>query len=167
MRAIESQRCALVVVGKGKVPLTDDRLRTVLPMSKRLSKTDVNFWLDVMLLCVFLLLCWCSVIVRYVFPVATKTEGWLLWGMDYLAWGDLQFVVLCTLAAGILLHVMLHWSWVCGVVASWRRKRSRAPVAKQDNGSRTLWGVALLIAICNVLGLGIAAAVLTIEGPAL
>lgn len=134
-------------------------------MAKKISNTLINFWLDSFLLSMFLMLCWSTVIVRYVFPLPTKSEGWTLWGLDYLAWTDVQFTALAVLAAGILLHVMLHWSWVCGVVSGWSRKRQAAPVPKQNTGTRTLWGVALLIAICNVVGLGIAAAVLTIRGP--
>jgi hypothetical protein len=132
----------------------------------KLSKTTVNFWLDSFLLLNFLVLCWTMVIVRFVFPAPSKTEGWILWGLDYLAWTDVSFAALCILAAGILLHVMLHWSWVCGVLGGWLRKRQSAP-AKQDNGSRTIWGVALLIVIFNILGLGIAAAALTIRQPLL
>ena len=136
-------------------------------MLKRISKTDVNFWLDTFLLCTFMVLCWSSVVVRYVFPPATKSEKWTLWGLDYLAWTDVQFATLCVMTAAVLLHVMLHWSWVCGVVESWRRKRRGIKaIAKQDNGSRTLWGVGLLILICNLLGLAIAAAALSIQGPA-
>ncbi len=135
-------------------------------MAKRISKTDVNFWLDAFLLCVFLMLCWSSVIVRYVFPPATKSAGWTLWGLGYLAWTDIQFVILCVLASSILLHVMLHWTWVCGMVESWRRKRrGTGKTTKQSTGARTLWGVGLLIAICNLVGLGIAAAILSIQRP--
>ncbi|MCA9232138.1 MAG: DUF4405 domain-containing protein [Planctomycetales bacterium] len=135
-------------------------------MSERISKTDVNFWLDTFLLCVFLLLCWISVVLRYVFPPIYKSSQWTLWGLDYARWSDVHFVTLCVMVAGILLHVMLHWPWVCGVVTTWRRKRHpKSAIPKQDSGSRTLWGVGLLIVILNVLGLGIAAASLTIQSP--
>ena len=135
-------------------------------MAKTLNKTVINFWLDLLLLVIFLLLCWSAVVVRYVFPSAMTSEGWTLWGLDYLAWTDVQFVTLCVFAAAILLHVMLHWTWVCGVIENWARKRrGAAGKEKSDTGSRTLWGVGLLIVICNVLGLGIAAAALSIQGP--
>ena len=135
-------------------------------MKKKLSKTTINFWLDTFLLCVFLALCCVSVIVRYVFPPATDSAGWKLWGLDYLAWADVQFFTLCLLAASIVLHVMLHWTWVCGVIGNWTRKSQLgASTPKQDNGSRTLWGVGLLIVIFNVLGLVIAAASLMIKEP--
>lgn len=135
-------------------------------MAQRFNKTHVNFWLDVFLLVNFLVLCWTSVIVRYVFPASTDATGWSLWGLDYLVWTDIQFATLCILTAAILLHVMLHWTWICGVIESWQRKRRKeATKPAQDTGSRTLWGVGLLIVICNVLGLGIAVAALSVQSP--
>lgn len=135
-------------------------------MSQYFNKTIVNFWLDSLLLVIFLLLCWSSIVIRYVFPAATESVGWQLWGLDYLVWTDIQFATLCIFAAAILLHVMLHWTWICGVVENWiRKRRGAAGAAKADTGNRTLWGVGLLIVICNVLGLAIAAAALSIQGP--
>ena len=135
-------------------------------MPNRLSKTDVNFCLDAFLLIVFLMLCWSTVVVRYVFPPATKSAGWTLWGINYLAWTDIQFFLLCVMAASVLLHVMLHWSWVCGVVSSRLGNRKQAAV-QQYNSSRTVWGVGLLIVIFNVLGLAIAIAAFSIRAPAI
>ncbi len=135
-------------------------------MPKHFSKTNVNFWLDTFLLLAFLLLCWSSVVIRYVFPAAIVSEGWVLWGLDYLAWTDIRFGTLCVFASAILLHVMLHWTWVCGVIESWqRRRRVETAAGKAETGNRTLWGVGLLIVILNVLGLGIALAALSIQGP--
>lgn len=135
-------------------------------MANRFSRTSINFFLDAFLLVNFLTLCGVSVVLRYVFPTATESEGWTLWGLDYLEWTDIQFVTLCVLFAAILLHVMLHWTWICGVVTKWNRKRSgKAAVGKEDTGASTLWGVGLLIVIINVLGLGIAAAALSIKSP--
>lgn len=136
-------------------------------MAMKFNKTVTNFWLDTFLLLNFLVLCWASIVLRYVFPPAEKSSGWTIWGWGYNAWADMQFISLCVLAAGILLHVMLHWSWVCGVVAKWRRDRSKQAASgnKTDTGTGTLWGVGLLILICNLVGLGIAAATLSIQGP--
>lgn len=135
-------------------------------MAKSLTKTDVNFWLDACLLVVFSVLCWNSVVVRFVFPAGPEADGWTLWGWGYDAWAGFQFATVCLLAAAVVLHVMLHWSWVCGVVASKLRKKkgAAAPVAK-DDASRTLWGVGLLIVVFNLIGLGVAAALLTVQAP--
>ncbi len=133
---------------------------------KAFNKTNINFWVDVFLLVVFLLLCWSSVVIRFVFPVATKSEGWTLWGLDYLAWTDIQLGTLCVMLASVILHVMLHWSWICGVIENWNKKRrGSTAVGKADTGNRTLWGVGALIVLLNVLGLAIAIAALSIQEP--
>ena len=124
------------------------------------TRTTINFLLDATLLLVFAALMWCSAVVRFVFPPGPESRGWLLWGYDYDSWAGLQFGIVCTLALGVLLHVMLHWSWVCGVVSSRLRKDKKGKV---DDGVQTVYGVALLIVVFNIVGLGIAAAALSIR----
>ena len=130
-----------------------------------ISKTATNFFLDATLLVVFLVLIWVSVVVEFVFPPGPAAEGWTLWGADYLAWRRFQFVVVATMALGVLVHVMLHWTWVCGVIASWAGRARGGAKIRLDDGTRTLFGVGLLIVIVNLLGAGIAAAWLMIQGP--
>ena len=132
--------------------------------SRAWSRTAVNFWLDSALLVVFLLLAWVSVVLRFVFPAGTAAAGWTLWGRGFDDWSAFQFALLSVLAFGILLHVMLHWSWVCGVVAN-RLSRWKGKSMRLDDGVQTLYGVGLLIVILNVVGLLIAAAALMIRMP--
>lgn len=125
------------------------------------SWSEINLGLDILLLLVFVALCTVSVVVRFVFPPGPAAKGWRLWGLDYDAWSGVQFILLAVLAVGILVHVMFHWSWVCNVMAS-RLTRSR----RVDDGMQTIYGVALLIVLLNVIGVAVAAAMLTIRGPA-
>lgn len=124
---------------------------------------DVNLALDGLLLLAFVALGTVGVIVRFVFPPGPAAKGWTLWGLDYDAWSGIQFGLLAGLAVGILVHVMLHWSWVCHVLAArvFRRQSGRV-----DDGLQTIYGVGLLIVLLNVIGITVAAAVLTIRGPA-
>jgi len=126
------------------------------------SWSDINLLLDIALLAVFVLLCIAAVIVRFVFPPGPAAKGWMLWGLDYDAWNGIQFGLLAVLAGGILVHVMFHWSWVCNVLAS-RFLGSRS--GKVDDGLQTIYGVGLLIVLLNVIGITVAAAMLTITGP--
>lgn len=137
---------------------------TVITTMKKLTRTDANFCLDVFLLITFVLLCTCATIVEFVFPPGPQADGWLLWGHSYVEWSRFEFGVLSVLAAAILLHIMLHWTWVCGVVAS-RLGRKGANAAARDEPTRTLWGVGLLIFVVNVAGVIVALAVLTIHAP--
>ena len=123
---------------------------------------DVNLVLDAVLLVVFMALCFAAVVVRFVFPPGPGAKGWTLWGFDYDAWGGIQFGLVATLALGILVHVMLHWSWVCNMVASRFVKTRQGRV---DDGLQTIYGVGLLIVLLAAVGGALAAAVLTIRGP--
>ena len=127
------------------------------------SWSDINLALDILLLVVFIALGTVAVIVRFVFPPGPAAKGWTLWGFDYDAWSGVQFALLAGLAVGILVHVMFHWSWVCNVLAS-RFLRTRS--GRVDDGLQTIYGVGLLIVLLNVIGITVAAAMLTIKGPA-
>jgi len=127
-----------------------------------MSRTIINFLLDTLLLATFCALIWTAVVVRFVFPPAYDAKGWSLWGLSLDQWLTVQFAMVATLALGILIHVMLHWSWVCGVIAA---RLGRDKKARIDNGAQTLYGVGLLIVILNVLGGATAAAALMICGP--
>jgi hypothetical protein len=127
-----------------------------------MSRSVFNLLLDTVLLVAFSVLLWSAVVVRFVFPPGPDARGWLLWGLDYDQWATIQFGMIAILALGILLHVMLHWSWVCGILAA---KLSRNKKAKIDDGTQTIYGVGLLIVLLNLLGLAVAAAAISIHSP--
>ena len=134
-------------------------------MEKRrlpMSRTSLNFLLDTLLLVIFAALVFSGVIVRFVFPPASDARGWLLWGLSYDEWSTIQFAIIAIMTLAVLIHVMLHWSWVCGVVTT---RLARGNKVKLDNGTQTLYGVGLLIVILNILGLAIAIAALSIQSP--
>lgn len=127
-----------------------------------MSRTWINFLLDSLLLVAFLALVWCSVVLRFVFPPALDTRGWMLWGATYEQWFRLQFLLVALLTLLVLVHVMLHWSWVCGVLA---QRFSRDKKNRPDDGSRTLYGVGLLIGLLIGMGLCVMAAALSMVRP--
>ena len=127
-----------------------------------MSRTSINFLLDALLLTAFAVLVWSGMIVRFVFPPGPDARGWFLWGLAYDQWQTIQFAMVAVLALGILIHLMLHWSWVCGVITT---RLARDKKTKLDDGIQTLYGVGLLIVVFNLLGLAIAAAALSIQAP--
>lgn len=156
-------------ISQSELGSKDDRKRARLQPehapTRRISRTAVNFLLDFSLLLAFLGLIWNTAVLRFVFPPGSTSGGWRLWGWGYDDWAEMQFVLVCVLLLGVLLHVMLHWTWICGVIAArwpWR-KGTKAP--RPDDGAQTLYGVGMIIAIVNGLGLLLAAAALSIRGP--
>lgn len=134
-------------------------------MPRKVSRTEINLLLDLVLLLLFVAVCTCAVILQFVFPTE-KHEGWLLWSRSFSDWSRYQFTLLAGMALAVLLHIMLHWSWICGVVSSRCGDKTTRKTAANDDPNRTLWGVGLLIVIVNILGAIIAAAALSIQSPA-
>lgn len=127
----------------------------------QVTRTIVNFWLDVTLFVTLLAAFWLQLINRVAFPPGTTAQGWSLWGMTFDAWSELQFQVWCGFMLLVVVHVMLHWTWVCGLVAS----RLTHPKRTLTDGERTLFGVGLLIAVLLVLGTALAVATLNVKMP--
>jgi hypothetical protein len=128
----------------------------------RMSKTIVNFILDTTLLVIVVSLLFTSAVLRFVFPAPTLAGGWTLWGHGYDAWANFQFVLLAVIALAVLLHVMLHWSWVCGVIVT-KLLSHDSRKTKPGDGVQTLWGVGLLIVVVTILGVLVALANLMVE----
>jgi hypothetical protein len=127
-----------------------------------MSKTTLNFLLDSALLLTFMTAAVTAVIVRFVFPPGTQADGSMLWGASYDAWVGFWFNILATMALMVLVHVMLHWSWVCGVVAQRLSKRC-GRVVRIDEANQTVYGVGLLVVLFMISGAVIAAAALGIR----
>jgi hypothetical protein len=126
------------------------------------TRTGVNFLLDAVLLTMFSAILAIAAILRFVFPPTNSAAGWRLWGWQLEQWHELLFGAIGLFALAVLLHVMLHWNWVCGVIASKLSKWLDRSV-RIEEASKTLWGVSLLIGIFSVLAILLVLAALTIQ----
>lgn len=111
--------------------------------------TIINFWLDVLLAALFLIQAWMFAVIHYAFPRGAGAE-WRIWGGSPLDWSESLLAVFCVFAFAVVLHVMLHWEWICGVIAA----RILGGKASRDDGSHTLIGVALLIGLIHIVIVG-------------
>jgi hypothetical protein len=123
--------------------------------------TIINFWLDVTLLILFLIQAWMFALLHVVFPRGAGPD-WKLWSATPLDWSEALFATYCVFSAAIMLHVMLHWPWICGVIAT----RLLGRKAGKDDGSHTLIGVGLLVLMVHLLAAGILAAKMSLVAPA-
>ena len=127
------------------------------------SRTVLNFFLDLAILIVFVALVVLTLTLRLVFPSPSSSAGWKLWGRSLDQWHGVTFALIMLLALGVLLHLMMHWNWVCGVLASrWFRN---SPSLRSDDGAKTLLGVGLLAILFLAVGAVAAVAMLTVQPP--
>jgi len=128
---------------------------------RRVSMSVVNFWVDVAILAALLLLIWESATLQFIFPAPTLAGGWTLFGLTYDQCRDIEFATLCTFSLGILIHLMLHWNWVCSVIATQILPDSERP----DEGMQTIYGVATLIVLLLLIGAAIIVALFFVHRP--
>jgi hypothetical protein len=144
-----------------KAAATKAPVRSKKPEKRRVSMSVVNFWLDASLLVLLLLLGWESAMLQIVFPAPTLAVGWTLWTLTFDQWRDIEFATLCVFAVGLLVHVMLHWNWVCSVIAIQILHTRERP----DEGMQTIYGVATLIVVLHIIGLGVILALFFVHRP--
>ncbi len=121
----------------------------------------INFWLDAGLLVTIAFLGWVTAMLQVVFPAPTAAAGWELWGLTFNEWHNTQFVALCVFAVLVLVHVMLHWNWVCSIIATQVLRLKTRP----DDGMQTIYGVTTLIVLLMIIAGTIIAALLSVHRP--
>jgi len=117
-----------------------------------MRKNTLNLIVDLCSFAVMLALACTGLIMAFVLPPGTGGAGGLsLWGMGRHDWGDVHFVLALVLIGLILVHVLLHWSWVyCSIrrlLSTGHAESTKAPLPAtiRRAGLITLAGVALLI----------------------
>ena len=100
-----------------------------------MSRSSLNFVLDLVSFFVLLGLAITGFIMKYILPPGTGGTGRSLhdgagrgvqiqelWSMTRHEWGNIHFYLAVAFAALMILHIILHWSWIkCYVRSSFIR----------------------------------------------
>jgi hypothetical protein len=118
-----------------------------------MRKQTLNFVIDTFALLSVLAMIGTGIVLRYTLPPGSNGRGLSLWGWGRHDWGDVHFWLALGLAISLLLHVALHWRWVCETVRGWAPARE-SPRGRMSLGGLTLSGSAFVVAlVCLVAGL--------------
>ncbi len=79
-------------------------------------------------------------------------QGLQLWGLTRHDWGDVHFWLAIALLVLALVHVALHWAWVCALVARWLGRLTPGSPPITD-AKLWLFGIGFLLA-CALLVAG-------------
>jgi hypothetical protein len=122
--------------------------------SDTVRRNTLNFLIDAVTALVMLGMIATGLLVRYVLPPGSGGHGQgaakTLWGLDRHGWGDIHFWIAVTLASLLILHVALHWSWVCATVRRWIVGAEAA--AKSTPWARNAYGVAFVGLLVVLVG---------------
>ena len=98
-------------------------------------RTAVSFWVAIAMLVSLLGTAFIGLLLAFAMP---RGDGGpparrILWGLRRHDWGDIHLGLALTFLALVVLHIILHWSWI--VCATLRRKRCQEPFSHSEKGS--------------------------------
>lgn len=127
-----------------------------------MHRAKVNYFVDVLTFALILAMTATGLILRFVLPPGSG--GLVLGQWTRHDWGDMHFWFAAGLGVIIVLHVALHWAWVCGLT---HRLLSSNPSRHPTSAvKRNLAGLAFLGGITVVLaGLTWWASQMVSDGP--
>jgi hypothetical protein len=115
-----------------------------------MRRNTLNFILDAVALIGILALVASGFLMRWVLPPGSRGgAGKSLWGWGRHDIGDAHFYIAAGLVLLLVLHVALHWTWVCGIVGQWARQKGEE-IRRIRPLTRNLTGAAFLTVV--VLG---------------
>jgi len=117
-----------------------------------MRKDTLNYIVDLFALLVMLGMVGTGLLIKYQLPPGSRGgHGMTLWGLDRHEWGDVHFWLAVALAALLVLHVALHWTWVLVVTMRFGRREGetvRVPAAAKRN----FIGLVFLLLIAALVG---------------
>ena len=121
-----------------------------------MRRNSLNYLVDVITLLVMFSMVATGLVIRFVLPPGTGGRlggaGKVLWECDRHDWGDIHFWLAAILGCLLLLHVALHWNWVCVTTRRFIRP-GKAIAEKNITGTNNLYGIAFLSVIFGVFSL--------------
>ena len=110
-----------------------------------MSRTLLNFVVDVVSGLAMLGLILTGLIMRFALPPGSGRQA--LWNLGRHDWGGIHFWLAAAVVVLVIVHVALHWTWVCGFI---RRCVTRNPQATSPRDS--IYGVAVILLLAAGLG---------------
>ena len=114
-----------------------------------MTRNVVNFVIDSITALVMAAMVVTGLVIRYVLPAGTG-RGRSLWGYGRHEWGDVHFWLALAAVAGVLLHLALHWQWVCATCLRLLPGGARRQVSAVQ---RKIAGVAVVATVITVFAI--------------
>jgi len=111
-----------------------------------MKRNTLNLTLDAALLLLGLAVLCTGILIAWVLP--PRGGGDTVWSWDRHQWGDLHLYLALTLVGLIVVHLALHWSWVCVVGG---KVLTRLPV-QPTRGLQALTGAAAVLLVTAAVG---------------
>lgn len=110
------------------------------------KRNTLNYLTDLVTFLALLAVALTGLLLKFVLPPGSSREGLVLLGMGRHDWGEVHFWSTVVLGGALLLHIALHWTWVC---ATTRRLLTGKSAAVSGRG-RGAWGVLAIALLAGI-----------------
>ena len=114
-----------------------------------MKRNTFNLIVDLFSALIALAMILTGLIMRFALPPGSGNRR-LLWSMGRHDWGDVHFWLAAAIGGIVLLHLALHWQWVCATVLRLVRRRQPGESARSPL-FRNLAGVVIALAVVAAL----------------
>jgi hypothetical protein len=108
------------------------------------TRTSTNFWLDLVSLVVMIGLAMTGGLIHFVLPPGTG-HSHTLFGLGRHDFGQVHFYLAVAAVVLLAVHVLLHWSWICCVLAKALGRTAPSRRTQITSGLSLLFGVVFLL----------------------
>jgi len=115
-----------------------------------MKRTLLNLFVDGATALVVFGLIATGLVIRFTLPPGSGSVR-ALWGLGRHDWGDVHFWMAVATAALLVIHVALHWSWVCTTVRHLVVRRG-SPSGQPSVWARNLYGAGFLVLLAAIFG---------------
>jgi hypothetical protein len=114
-----------------------------------MKRNTLNFWVDFLGLLGMVGLVFTGLLMRYVLPPGIRGgAGLTLGGMNRHDIGDIHLWLAVTVLVVVVVHIWLHWTWVCATVTE---LAGRAPTTRSQRLRRLGYGSGLFIVVAGLI----------------
>ncbi len=79
-----------------------------------MKRNTMNYWIDLFTFIVLFEKIWTGLLGHYVLPPGQGRGHYLeLWGLNRHEYGVIHFYLAIAMIVLVVIHVWLHWSWIC------------------------------------------------------
>ncbi|MEK6644117.1 MAG: DUF4405 domain-containing protein [Planctomycetota bacterium] len=118
-----------------------------------MRRSTLNLVVDAVTLLIMLAVAATGLILRYVLPPGSRGgAGLRLWEWTRHDWGDFHFYFITGMAGLLLLHITLHWAWICGVLRAMLRRPSASSIGRGSRWNSLYGGITFAILVGAVAG---------------
>lgn len=114
-----------------------------------MNRNWLNLLVDVVTALAALGLVFTGLLIYFVMPPGSGRGRLTLLGADRHVWGDVHFWIAIAVLALVIVHVTLHWQWLCTMVCRMSVTKSKGAPAK---ARRNLAGLAAATAVVGLMG---------------